>query len=114
MASDMNAPTSHVLLLPLLIACVVAILLGTSAAAAMMAWPSSAAQAEPPAPAVADSPGLGCKECGVVASLRAIPSANSTATDQEITVRMKDGSNRIFVAAASANWRTGARVMLIE
>lgn len=32
----------------------------------------------------------------------------------EITVRMRDGSNRVFIDANPSNWRPGERVMFIE
>ncbi len=75
-----------------------------------------------------------CEECGVVASTREIrqhsegsefaaagdvtrggrsglPDA-STRT-YEVTVRMQDGSNRVFVQASPANWRVGERLIFI-
>lgn len=76
-----------------------------------------------------------CPECGVVASTREIGqfgagidpgAAGGPARDArnapgvksarryEVTVRMKDGSRRVFMDAGSAHWRPGERVILIE
>jgi|PlaIllAssembly_1097288.scaffolds.fasta_scaffold93563_2 hypothetical protein len=75
-----------------------------------------------------------CAECGVVASAREIgqfgggidPGAagglrrggrnelGKSTQGHEVTVRMKDGSSRAFMAANSANWRAGERVIIIE
>lgn len=76
-----------------------------------------------------------CPECGVVASTREIGKlgagfdpgatggltrdarialAGKPAKRYEVTVRMKDGSSRVFMDATPANWRPGERVILIE
>lgn len=70
-----------------------------------------------------------CPECGVIAALREIEQAgapagmtrsNRTGNQEkasrryEVTVRMKDGSSRVFMDAVSAKWRPGERVILIE
>lgn len=76
-----------------------------------------------------------CPECGVVASTRKIEQLGTgihpvttggvkrggriemprkTTKSYEVTVRMKDGSSRVFMDATSANWRPGERVILIE
>lgn len=72
---------------------------------------------------------LKCAECGVVESVRAVPTVGnagsmmaadydkalgkSTASYQ-VTVRMRDGSRRVFVDANTANWRPGERMTIIE
>lgn len=76
-----------------------------------------------------------CPECSVIASMREIEqlddeidpgadggvasgSRNETTGKPvkiyEITVRMRDGSKRVFMDANSANWRVGQRVVFIE
>ena len=75
-----------------------------------------------------------CPDCAVIASLREIEqlragidpgTAGETrgdrnakpggpTTSREITVRMKDGSSRVFKDPNPANWRPGQRVILIE
>ena len=74
-----------------------------------------------------------CEECGVVASTREIRQhregsefgaagdvtrGGRSAPDEstrtyEVTVRMQDGSNRVFVQASPANWRVGERLIFI-
>lgn len=88
-----------------------------------------------PAPREGDTrPAVKCAECGVIASMREIqqPAAGidpgaagetrgdrnakpgGPTTSREITVRMKDGSSRVFKDPNPANWRPGQRVILIE
>jgi hypothetical protein len=76
-----------------------------------------------------------CEECGVVASTREIdrlavdrgatvPSmvmsgrrndlAMASVKQYEVTVRMKDGSSRVFTDVNPSRWRAGERVILIE
>ncbi|MDD5249550.1 MAG: hypothetical protein PHY45_11225 [Rhodocyclaceae bacterium] len=55
-----------------------------------------------------------CAECGVVASTREIGTSAVAQPIREVTVRMRDGSERIFVAANSVRWRRGERMVLIE
>mgnify|MGYP003382666787 CR=1 FL=1 len=76
-----------------------------------------------------------CEQCGVVASMREIRQAENDASDSrskpglvgvshketevelarryEVTVRMRDGSRRVFLHAPPANWRAGERLILI-
>lgn len=77
-----------------------------------------------------------CEECGVVASTREIRQRREgsefgefgaagdvtrggrSAPDEstriyEVTVRMQDGSNRVFVQTSPANWRVGERLIFI-
>lgn len=88
------------------------------------------ARAEGGAPAT-----VKCGECGIVESTREIeqpgdgtgPGAAGSVTrgdrnevtgdstkTYEVTVRMKDGSRHVFMDAKRANWRPGARVIIIE
>lgn len=89
----------------------------------------------PPAQAEGDAPAtVKCAECGVVESTREIaqrgeatePGAAGAVTwgdrneitghstkTYEVTVRMKDGSRHVFMDAKHANWRPGARVLVI-
>lgn len=62
-----------------------------------------------------DRVGKYCPECGVVSSTRQIaqPAAGGRA-GIEVTVRMKNGSNRQFVGAGFANWRVGERMIIID
>lgn len=79
-----------------------------------------------------------CAECGIVESIREItragdkngvgsvgatkPSERSKSTSKQIipaahyemTVRMRNGSSRVFTDTNPANWRAGERVTLIE
>lgn len=62
-----------------------------------------------------------CAECGVVESSREIEPfvvvgvvAGKASRSHEVTVHMKDGSNRVFVDSTPANWRAGERVTFIE
>lgn len=76
-----------------------------------------------------------CAECGVVAFTREIEQLDAEIDPRaaggvarssrngisgkptksyEVTVRMKDGSSHVFMAANPANWRPGERVIFIE
>lgn len=60
-----------------------------------------------------------CDECGVVTASRRLvqPEGNwmpTGDTEHEVTVRMRDGSIRTFVAGSSVRWRSGERIILIE
>lgn len=76
-----------------------------------------------------------CEECGVVLSRQKVarndagtgfvPTSaltgngrggirNEDILNDAVTVRMKDGSNRVFMDAHPANWRPGERVIFIE
>ena len=145
--------------LSILIGGVVAILLGTSGIAAVMAWTPTSTDvagvvfapdelATPPArpvgaqvrlpPALAENDArvsVKCAECGVVASTREIeqpgagidPGAAGEVTRGgryeipgkstkrfEVTVRMNDGSSRVFLDPNPADWPLGERVILVE
>lgn len=88
-----------------------------------------------PAPREGNAPAsLKCPECGFVESTREIeqpgdgtdPGTAGTVTrgdrneitghstkTYEVTVRLKDGSRHVFLDAKRANWRPGARVIII-
>ncbi len=55
---------------------------------------------------------MDCEECGVVMSRRSIERLD--ALSYEVTLRMNDGSSRVFMDAHPANWRPGERVIFIE
>jgi outer membrane lipoprotein SlyB len=76
-----------------------------------------------------------CPECGVIVSMREIEVRNDdakpgatggavaggqsgtrvqTTRTYEITVRLSDGSSRVFNDASPARWRSGERVILID
>lgn len=76
-----------------------------------------------------------CPECGVIVSIREIQASNEDAGPRatggavaggrsetrskatksyEITVRLADGSSRVFNDANPANWRPGERVIVID
>lgn len=60
------------------------------------------------------SPRENCPECGVVSSTRGIAhAAEGINSGIEVTVRMRDGSNRQFMDASSANWQVGERMIII-
>ncbi len=126
----------------LLIRAIAAIFLGSSGIAAVMAWvPTSAGLAEteaqfPAAPTEGNARVRAkCAECGVVEATREIDErgegvdpgaagrlasggrngeAGLSIKRYEVTVLMKDGSRRMFMAAAPLNWRPRERVILIE
>jgi len=70
-----------------------------------------------------------CAECGVVDSVRQVEIVGEadamtgadhdgvlgkSTTSYEVTVRMRDGSDHVFMDANPANWRPGDRVTIIE
>lgn len=57
-----------------------------------------------------------CPECGVVSSTRKVAQAAAVGSNYwiEVTVRMKDGSNRQFTHVNSANWQVGERMIIID
>jgi hypothetical protein len=67
--------------------------------------------------AVSDAPTrTTCAECGVVESVREIggdPAAGSTRS-YEVTIRLRDGSRRVFNQATSRTWRSGTAVKIID
>ncbi len=102
----------------------------TARVAAVSTDPAAVADSIQDEPPVAAS----CKQCGVVASMREIrqtegssdapgrpglirASLKEAAVEPtrryEVTVRMRDGSSRVFLHAPPANWRAGERLILI-
>lgn len=68
-----------------------------------------------------------CPQCGVVAAMREIVPADTDAAgaqpgsvhkqltrQQEVTVRMRDGSHRVFREAGPSTWRVGERMIIID
>lgn len=107
--------------LPLLIGGGAAALLVGAVVAALLLWaPDEASAGDASAPIVVmpeagDAPVTAkCPECGVVASAQHIGITGAAASGYAITVRMRDGSQRSFTAAASSKWRAGDRVILID
>jgi hypothetical protein len=109
-----------------------AIVLGAAAITALVDW--SPALAEHPAVALASAPAPAakarCVECGVIVSKREIDTASGEVSPKssvnsdpnssrnsslryEFTVRMGDGSSRVFDDVSPANWRDGERVTII-
>lgn len=121
--------------LRLLIGAAAAIVLAGSGIA-VMAWaPSSPRLAGEAGPSLAeptDGNGRGrlkCAECGVVESTRALAQSGQAGdvsrggaremaakptSRREVTVRMANGSRRVFIAAPAVSWRAGERLILID
>jgi hypothetical protein len=117
----------------LVVAGIVAILLSGLAITAMITAPKS--QAETAAAAAVDvATAVRCAECGFVESMREVGSTGADHDPRaavrvaqngtkeasrkpvrryEITVRMKDGSTRVFIDSAPVQWRPGERLILI-
>ncbi len=68
-----------------------------------------------------------CPQCGVVAAMREIVTADADASgaqpgsvqkkltrQQEVTVRMRDGSHHVFREASPSTWRVGERMIIID
>jgi hypothetical protein len=67
--------------------------------------------------AIADpSPVRRCPECGWIESKRSIESGadNRAIRSQEYTVRMADGSSRVFTGGPLERWRVGERLKFID
>lgn len=122
---------------PLLITGIAVILLGTVGIARMMGSGSNSTDdsGDTSAPDDLSVAKRKCTECVVIVSIRAIDVRNEdtgpgatgrvVAHNQgevrvkptrsyEITVRMTDGSNRVFIDANPAKWRSGERVIVID
>jgi hypothetical protein len=54
-----------------------------------------------------------CDECGVITSMRQVAALENAPEIYEMTVRLRDGSTRMFSDASPTNWRPGARIILI-
>ena len=116
----MKTLTNRAVLLLRTTATIAAIVFGAAAIAAVAgSWPASTA-ATAPGVAPVRRVGAACAECGtVVSSLAVEPAARTqgagpTVKRYQVTVRMNDGSRRVFVDANAAHWRQGERVILIE
>jgi hypothetical protein len=57
-----------------------------------------------------------CRECGWIESKRSVPSGadNLSIRSDEYTVRMGDGSTRIFTGGPAERWRLGERLKFID
>jgi len=59
-----------------------------------------------------------CDQCGVVETVRATAatadSSADTSAGYEVTVRMRNGSTRMLLAASRATWRHGERIIVID
>lgn len=68
-----------------------------------------------------------CPQCGVVTAMREIVTADTDAAgaqpgsvqkkltrQQEVTVRMRDGSRHVFREASPSIWRVGERMIIID
>jgi hypothetical protein len=69
--------------------------------------------------AVSDAPTrTTCAECGVVESVREIDprgdQAAGSTRSYEVTIRLRDGSKRVFNQATSRTWRSGTAVKIID
>jgi len=121
--------------LRLLIGGIAVILLGLFGIAAVMAWAPAAAEESVDkfqalsAKKVGSRVRVRCEECGVIVSTREIEQLDGTsgvtrdgqdkipgksAKSCEVTVRMKDGSSRVFMDATPVNWRLGEGIILIQ
>ena len=116
----MKTLTNRAVLLLRTTATIAAIVFGAAAIAAVAgSWPASTT-ASAPNVAPVRRVGTSCAECGtVVSSLAVEPApraqvAGPTVKRYQVTVRMNDGSSRVFVDANLAHWRQGERVILIE
>jgi len=116
----MKTLTNRAVLLLRTTVTIAAVLVGAAAIAAVAGWWPVSTAATAPDIQTARRVGASCAECGtVVSSLEVEPAQGAQVADltvrrYEVTVRMNDGSNRVFVDANSAHWRQGQRVILIE
>ncbi len=99
---------------PLLVAALALLLLAGAAGnpfAAIPVSPEALAQSEPAAPATRR-----CPECGWIEARRDIASGtdNRAIRIQEYTVRMVDGSSRVFTGGPADRWRLGERLIYID
>ena len=100
--------------LPLLITGIAVILLSTAGIARVLGWglnstddsgDTLALDQTAPVPTASEArAGPRCPECGVIVSAR----------ENEIIVRMADGSSRVIDDSNPARWRTGERVIIID
>jgi hypothetical protein len=98
-------------MVPLSVAAAVALLLlGSALAIPLFAGPSEA-QTEPESRSTRR-----CPECGWIVAKRDIASGadNRSIRIQEYTVRMIDGSSRVFTGGPSDRWRLGEPLKFID
>lgn len=59
-----------------------------------------------------------CAGCGVIESVREMDAHGEYAAESirsyEVTIRLQDGSRRVFSEATPRSWRSGTRVMIID
>jgi hypothetical protein len=112
----MNALPESSTLLRRVVALIAMVVLATSAIAAVASWWHDPFAVTAPKVKAPRASGVKCAECGTVASTREVASPIVDSADRryEITVRMNDGSSRVFVDASLASWRPGVRLILIE
>jgi len=90
--------------------------------AAFMAWmPTAISNPEDHATLTELSPiptRTTCAECGVIESVREIDTRGERAAEStrsyETTIRLRDGSRRVFIEATPRMWQSGTRIMVIE
>lgn len=121
-----------------LIGGIAVILLGLFGIAAVMAWVPALTEDSVdklltlPTKTVGSHVRVKCEECGVVVSTREIEQPGGSggvtrgrrggqdeilgklAKSYEVTVRMNDGSNRVFIDTNLVNWRPGEGIVLIQ
>jgi hypothetical protein len=127
----MSTPTIFVsrIRAPLRVAAVALAMVAAVAVAAGWGWDPGSAQL--PARGVARSSGTKCAECGTVVSAIELQSAGHEGATTgaaagplsvmaqpsrrfAVTVRMSDGSSRVFIDSDRTSWRQGQRVIVIE
>jgi hypothetical protein len=78
-----------------------------------------AADSSPSLPSLADDPNdvggtTRCDECGVVESVRRLPSTATAPANYEITIRLSNGTIRVEHDTHSATWHPHERILLID
>jgi hypothetical protein len=68
---------------------------------------------------VSDTPTrTNCAGCGVIESVREIDARGDQGAEStrgyEVTIRLQDGSMRVFNEATPRTWRSGTRIMVID
>ena len=103
---NMKTQSEQSFWLPLLITVIAIVLFSTAAIARMLGWGMDSTGVSDDIEVSAtsdDSAGPRCPECGMIVSTR----------NNEITVRMADGSSRVIEDANPARWRAGERLIVI-
>jgi hypothetical protein len=107
-------PNQAVSWIPLLFASVLGLgIVGVAAAALGVVSTAPEAQIETTAAPISTRR---CPECGWIESKRSVPSGadNLSIRSDEYTVRMGDGSTRIFTGGPAERWRLGERLKFID